>query len=96
MPLQCPRRENETRREPFPLSRVEAVGTGVLALIGLRAPPCTQETFLRVYRALPSFSLDGPARLSTWILTLATRLALNALRRPSGRGAGGQARAGNL
>ncbi|XXF75729.1 sigma-70 family RNA polymerase sigma factor [Myxococcaceae bacterium GXIMD 01537] len=43
---------------------------------------CTQETFLRVYRALPGFSLQGAAKLSTWILTIATRLALNELRRP--------------
>jgi RNA polymerase sigma-70 factor (ECF subfamily) len=44
-----------------------------------------QETFLRVFRALPSFRPDGPARLSTWILTIATRLALDELarRRPS-------------
>lgn len=40
-----------------------------------------QETFLRVFRKLPDFSSDGPARLSTWILTIATRLALNELRR---------------
>jgi RNA polymerase sigma-70 factor (ECF subfamily) len=44
---------------------------------------CTQETFLRVYRALPGFNPQGPAKLSTWILTLATRLALNELRRPA-------------
>lgn len=43
----------------------------------------TQETFLRVYRALPGFDVRGPAKLSTWILTLATRLALNELRRPA-------------
>lgn len=40
-----------------------------------------QETFLRVFRGLSGFSLDGPARLSTWILTIATRLALNELRK---------------
>lgn len=40
-----------------------------------------QETFLRVFRALPTFSPSGPARLSTWILTIATRLALDELRR---------------
>jgi RNA polymerase sigma-70 factor (ECF subfamily) len=39
-----------------------------------------QETFLRVYRALPRFA-PGAARLSTWILTIATRLALTELRR---------------
>jgi len=43
-----------------------------------------QETFLRVFRALPRFEPGGPARLSTWILTIATRLALDELakRRP--------------
>jgi RNA polymerase sigma-70 factor, ECF subfamily len=44
---------------------------------------CTQEAFLRVYRALPGFDPHGPAKLSTWILTVATRLALNELRRPT-------------
>ena len=41
----------------------------------------SQETFLRVFRALASFQRDGKARLSTWILTIATRLALDALRK---------------
>ena len=36
-----------------------------------------QETFLRAFRALPAFRLDGPARASTWLLTIATRLALD-------------------
>ena len=47
-----------------------------------RAPDLTQETFVRVLRALPKFDPRGPAKLSTWILTIATRLALNELRRP--------------
>ena len=47
-----------------------------------RAPDLTQETFVRVLRALPKFDARGPAKLSTWILTIATRLALNELRRP--------------
>ncbi len=40
-----------------------------------------QETFLRVFRALPSFDRNGPAKLSTWILTIATRLSIDELRR---------------
>ena len=40
-----------------------------------------QETFLRAFRALPQFERGGPARLSTWILTIATRLALDELKR---------------
>jgi RNA polymerase sigma-70 factor (ECF subfamily) len=40
-----------------------------------------QETFLRAFRALAGFDAAGPARLSTWLLTIATRLALDELRR---------------
>ena len=47
-----------------------------------RVEDLAQETFVRVLRALPGFRLDGPAKLSTWILTIATRLALNEMRRP--------------
>jgi RNA polymerase sigma-70 factor (ECF subfamily) len=42
-----------------------------------------QETFLRAFRALPSFDLQGSARPSTWLLTIATRLALDGFRRRS-------------
>lgn len=49
--------------------------------LGHRADDLTQDTFVRVYRALPTFEPQGPARLSTWILTIASRLALNELRR---------------
>src|SRR5215813_2778290 len=47
-----------------------------------RAEDLVQETFVRVLRALPGFDPVGPASLTTWILTIATRLALNELRRP--------------
>jgi RNA polymerase sigma-70 factor (ECF subfamily) len=40
-----------------------------------------QETFLRAFRALPTFRPGAEARLSTWLLTIATRLALDELRR---------------
>lgn len=40
-----------------------------------------QETFLGAHRALPRFSPTGPARLSSWILAIATRVALNHLRK---------------
>jgi RNA polymerase sigma-70 factor (ECF subfamily) len=39
----------------------------------------TQETFLRVFRALPYF--DARARLSTWIYTIAHRVTIDHLRR---------------
>ena len=37
-----------------------------------------QEAFVRAYRAFPEFDLDGAAKPSTWLLTIATRLALDA------------------
>ena len=40
-----------------------------------------QDTFLRAIAALPRFDPAGPARVSTWLLTIATRLALDRLRR---------------
>lgn len=40
-----------------------------------------QDTFLQVFRRLGSFDPGGPARLSTWILTIAARRAIDELRR---------------
>lgn len=42
----------------------------------------TQEVFLRIHRGLPRFDPSGPARLQTWLLTIATRTAIDELRRP--------------
>ena len=57
----------------------------VFSLLGRMGVPdvqdLSQETFLRVLRALPDFDPRGPARLSSWILTIATRVALDVLRR---------------
>lgn len=47
-----------------------------------RVEDLVQETFVRVLRALPSWDIGGPASLQTWILTIATRLTLNELRKP--------------
>ena len=46
----------------------------------------TQETLLRALRALSGFEYDGRARLITWILTIATRLALDHIRASRPRG----------
>src|SRR5262245_54816070 len=51
-----------------------------------RVEDLTQETFVRVLRALPRFEPGGAASLSTWILTIATRMTLNELRRPEPAG----------
>ncbi|MGH1344743.1 MAG: RNA polymerase sigma factor [Nannocystales bacterium] len=40
-----------------------------------------QETMLRVTTAVGRFDPSGPARLSTWVLTIATRLGLQHLKR---------------
>jgi RNA polymerase sigma-70 factor (ECF subfamily) len=40
-----------------------------------------QETFLRAFRGVASFDPQGPAKISTWLLTIATRLALDAMKR---------------
>jgi len=40
-----------------------------------------QETFLRAFNALPRFDPKGPARCSTWLLTIATRLCIDERRR---------------
>lgn len=45
---------------------------------GAEIEDLAQETFVRAYRAFPSFDPAGPAKLSTWLLTIATRLALDA------------------
>ena len=45
------------------------------------AEDLTQEVFVRVHRALPTF--HGEAQLSTWIYRIATNAALDRLRSPS-------------
>lgn len=52
-------------------------GSGLAAL----TEDLAQETFLRAFAALGRFDPHGPARLSTWLLTIATRLALQAIAR---------------
>jgi RNA polymerase sigma-70 factor (ECF subfamily) len=54
---------------------------------GAHVEDLAQETFLRAYRAFPTFDLDGPARVSTWLLTIAVRLALNARKQSAERAA---------
>jgi RNA polymerase sigma-70 factor, ECF subfamily len=56
-------------------------GTIILRTLGRRdlVEDLLQETFLRVFRALPEF--EGRARLSTWICTIAQRVAVDELRR---------------
>lgn len=77
------------RGDPAAQTRIIETYQGkVFALLGRmlgRASPdvedLAQETFLKALRALPGFEPSGAARLSTWILTIATRLAIDAMRR---------------
>ncbi|HET9992391.1 MAG TPA: sigma-70 family RNA polymerase sigma factor, partial [Kofleriaceae bacterium] len=46
-----------------------------------RTHDLAQETFVRVLRGLAQFDPRGAAKLSTWILTIATRVVLNERRR---------------
>ncbi len=50
---------------------------------GAHVEDLAQEAFLKAYRAFPGFDLDAAARPSTWLLTIATRLALDARKRKS-------------
>jgi RNA polymerase sigma-70 factor (ECF subfamily) len=56
-------------------------GTIILRTLGRRedVEDLVQETFLRVFRYLPEF--EGRSKLSTWICTVAQRVALDELRR---------------
>jgi RNA polymerase sigma-70 factor (ECF subfamily) len=46
-----------------------------------------QDALIRVLEHIARFDPAGPARLSTWILTIATRVVLNDRRRDTSRGA---------
>ena len=48
---------------------------------GLSVDDLAQEVFLRAYQALPQFEPAGRARLSTWLLTIAYRVLVDARRR---------------
>ena len=64
---------------------VRMVGTVIWRATGQRdvIEDLTQETFLRTFRALEYF--DSRARLSTWIYTIAHNVAVDHLRRTSGK-----------
>lgn len=59
-------------------------------LVGRASPTLVedlaQETFLKMCVALPRFDVTGPARFSTWLLTIAARTALDACRRAGREG----------
>lgn len=64
-------------------ARVFALVSRMLAGRGrATAEDIAQDTFLVVFRRLAAFDPRGPAKLSTWILTIAARRSIDELRRP--------------
>lgn len=80
-----------TRGEPWATRRLVECTQGMVyryawRMLGPRATRSTtteqvQEVYARVFRALPRFRLDGPARFTTWLLTIAHRTLVDELRR---------------
>lgn len=62
---------------------VFAVISRVLGRRGTRelVEDLAQETFLRAFRALPDFDPRGEAKVSTWVLRIATNAAIDELRK---------------
>jgi len=52
---------------------------------GLSVEDLAQDVFIRAYRALADFDPNGQARLSTWVLTIAYRVLVDARRRRNAR-----------
>jgi RNA polymerase sigma-70 factor (ECF subfamily) len=84
--LACARRGD---RQAF-RALVERYERPVFALLGRMLLPggrgslvedLAQETFVRVYRGLSRFGVDGRNNVAAWILTIAARLAIDELRR---------------
>jgi RNA polymerase sigma-70 factor (ECF subfamily) len=65
--------------------RVVFAAIARIAGAGSHVEDLAQETFLRAYRAFPAFDVDGAARVSTWLVTIAARLAQNAQKHASHR-----------
>jgi RNA polymerase sigma-70 factor (ECF subfamily) len=64
--------------------RYQGAVFAVLARILGRVPELedlAQDSFLKAYQALPRFDPGGSAKVSTWLLTIATRVALDAAKR---------------
>jgi RNA polymerase sigma-70 factor (ECF subfamily) len=76
-------RGDERACETLVANHARMVGTVIWRATGRReeVEDLSQETFLRVFRALAYF--DARARLSTWIYTIAHRVAIDHLRKIS-------------
>lgn len=66
---------------------IDCYSRSVYALVGRMmvrhpelVPDLAQEALIKVVRGLPRFDPGGPAKLSTWVLTIATRVCIDVLR----------------
>lgn len=48
---------------------------------GAHVQDVAQEAFVRAYKSFPTFDPNGPAKVSTWLLTIAVRIAIDERRR---------------
>jgi RNA polymerase sigma-70 factor (ECF subfamily) len=70
-------------------SFVEHYSPAVYALVGRMlgktgvnlVDDAAQDVFVRAIRALPRFDVHGPAKLSTWLITIATRVCIDRMRK---------------
>jgi len=81
--LDACRRRDPLALERFVLKHQNLVFSYLSRTLG-RGPhveDLAQEVFLKAYNALPRFDPNGPAEVSTWLLTIASRVAIDAKRR---------------
>jgi RNA polymerase sigma-70 factor (ECF subfamily) len=52
---------------------------------GPHVEDAAQETFIRAFKAIPNFDVDGSGRVSTWLLTIAIHLAMDGKRKDASR-----------
>jgi RNA polymerase sigma-70 factor, ECF subfamily len=84
--LERARRGEPEARVAFVRAYQDLVFAYLSRLVGARAhesvEDLAQETFVRVLEALPRYQRRPEARTSTWVLTIATHLAIDRLRAP--------------
>lgn len=82
--LRRAQRGDRDARAAFIRAHQDAVYALLSRMLGRRSArvdDAAQECFLKALVALPRFDPGGRAKLSTWVLTIATRLAIDELRR---------------
>ncbi len=80
-------KQGDRRAQGEVVRRYQPVVHQLLARLVLQHPHLVedlmQDSLLKAIRALPRFDPNGPAKLSSWVLTIATRVGIDALRKHS-------------